>query len=333
MAKKEPGKAGKEPRSEMAAAKKAPKPSGKAPAAPPAFEGALDFYLGNLQVERGLSPLTLDAYGRDLDHFLSKMAQKGALEPKAVTRDMASEYMADLYHEGQLGTRSRARRLSAIRGFFSFLEVEKLVEANPVSHISGPKKIKSLPKAWSQSMVEALVTAPDTGTTLGLRDRAMLEMLYAGGLRVSELLDLSLSRLRLDEGFAKVMGKGAKERLVPVGEEAINACQAWLDKGRPLLATEKSPPNVFLNYKGGRLSRSFFWRRIGEIAAEAGLPHASPHVLRHSFATHLLEEGADIRSVQMMLGHESLATTEVYLKVEGRQLSQIHRKYHPRSGF
>ena len=300
---------------------------------PPAFEGAFDMYLGHLRVERALSPLTLEAYGRDLDHFFGVVTAYGAAEPSMVTSDMVGAYLASLAGEGVLGPRSRARRLSAVKGFFGFLEIEGLIPANPAAVIVGPKKPKTLPKAWSKEMVEALVTAPDVSTALGLRDRAMLELAYAGGLRVSELLDLTIGRLRLDEGFARVLGKGSKERLVPVGEAAAQACAAWLARGRPLLATAKSPPNVFLNYLGGRMSRNYFWRRLGQIAAEAGLPELSPHVLRHSFATNLLEGGADLRAVQMMLGHESLATTEVYLKVEGSRLSDIHKRLHPRSGF
>jgi integrase/recombinase XerD len=289
--------------------------------------------LGHLRVERGLSPLTLEAYGRDLEHFLGWVSGKGAGAPEEATTELLEAYLAELAEKSVLSPRSRARRLSAVRGFFIFLEAEGLIKANPAAAIVGPKKPKTLPKAWSQEQVEELISAPDTGTVLGLRDRAMLELLYAGGLRVSELMDLTLGRLNLEEGYARILGKGSKERLVPVGEMALSACAAWLKQGRPRLASDKSPPNVFLNYRGGRMSRNYFWRRIAAIASQAGLPPVSPHVLRHSFATHLLEGGADLRSVQAMLGHESLATTEIYLKVDSRRLAEVYRGAHPRSGF
>jgi integrase/recombinase XerD len=260
------------------------------------------------------------------------VARAGIGAPTGITTELIGSYLTEATLSGTLSPRSRARRLSAIRGLGGFLVEEGLLATNPAAAVVGPKKSKTLPKAWSKDMVERLVTSPDVSTTLGLRDRAMLELLYAGGLRVSELLDLTIGRLRLDEGYARVLGKGSKERLVLVGEEAIEACAAWLARGRPELARPRSPANVFLNYRGGRMSRNYFWRRLGLIADEAGLPRLSPHVLRHSFATHLLAGGADLRAVQMMLGHESLATTEIYLKVEGSRLAEIHRRAHPRGG-
>jgi integrase/recombinase XerD len=283
-------------------------------------------------VERALSPRTLEAYGRDLSHFLEAAAGEGAARPSEVTTAMVGDYLAALAGEGGLGPRSRARRLSAIRGWCGFLEDEGLIRANPAAVIVGPKKPRSIPKAWSREMVERLLSAPDLETPLGLRDRAMLETLYAGGLRVSELLDLTIGRLNMADGFARIMGKGSKERLVPLGEAALAAAAEYLAKGRPLIATAQSPSNVFLNYRGRRMSRNYFWRRLREMASGAGLPPLSPHVLRHSFATHLLEGGADLRAVQMMLGHESLGTTEIYLKVDVSRAAELHRRHHPRSG-
>jgi integrase/recombinase XerD len=287
-------------------------------------------YLGHLRVERSLSAHTLDAYGRDLTDFLRHEASIGRLAPGDVTADDVAEYLASL--AGGLAPRSRARRLSAIRGWGAFLEGESIIAGNPAANVPGPKVTNPLPKAWNRDLVERLVTFPDEGSLFGLRNRAMLEVLYAGGLRVSELLDLKLNQVNLPDSFLRVRGKGAKERLVPIGESAALTLSKWLAIGRARLAVRGSPPNVFLNRLGGRLSRQYFWRLIGQVAAEAGLPEVHPHVLRHCFATHLLEGGADLRAVQMMLGHESLGTTEIYLKVEPSRLGEVHRRFHPRGG-
>jgi integrase/recombinase XerD len=299
---------------------------------PSAFEATLDLYLGHLRIERGLSGHTLDAYGRDLSSFFRFLAASGLTEPREVTSEMVTGFMNFLCETGGLGPRSRARKLAAVRSWCAFLEDEGAIESNPAVKVSGPKVPQPLPKAIKREDMEKLVTFPDPSETLGLRNRTMLEVMYAAGLRVSELLDLSLSGVNLNGSFLRVWGKGSKERLVPIGEAASRFLTRWLKSGRPQLATDKSPSNVFLNRRGKRLSRQYLWRLIGEIAVQAGLHEVSPHVLRHSFATHLLEGGADLRSVQMMLGHESLGTTEVYLKVETGRLSEVHRQFHPRSG-
>ncbi|MDR2443484.1 MAG: tyrosine recombinase XerD [Deltaproteobacteria bacterium] len=296
-----------------------------------ALEITLDSYLGHLRVERGLSGHTLDAYGYDLSSFFRYLGEIGITEPGQIKPESILSYVTHLIEVDGLGPRSRARKLSAIRGWCAFLEIEGALDQNPAVRIPGSKVPKPLPKALDKEAMERLVTYPDINDLFGLRNRTMLEVLYAGGLRASELLDLPLANLNLKEGFLRVRGKGSKERLVPIGEMAQKLLGMWLKYGRPKLTVKNSPPNVFLNKRGQRLSRQYLWRLIAEIAKEAGLPDLSPHVLRHSFATHLLEGGADLRSVQMMLGHESLGTTEVYLKVEIKRLDEVHRCFHPRS--
>jgi integrase/recombinase XerD len=198
--------------------------------------------------------------------------------------------------------------------------------------VPGPKLPASLPKALSPEEILTLVTFPDTSTALGLRNRTMFELLYAGGLRVSELLNLTLGQINLEDSFLRVTGKGSKDRLVPIGRTAAEFLGLYLTRSRPLLAAPQSDSAVFLNRSGTKMSRQFFWKLISGQARLAGLPPVSPHVLRHSFATHLVEGGADLRAVQMMLGHASVGTTEVYLKVSSKRLREVHQRFHPRSG-
>jgi len=296
----------------------------------PAFENALDLYLGHLNVERQLSGHTLAAYGRDLAAFLSWLEKGGVRDFTKVDRGRLTAYFLDL--ADRLAPRSRARALSAIRAFFRFLEAEKILDHNPAHNFDGPRPPRSLPKALGPDDVRRLVTAPDPENLLGLRDRAMFELLYGSGLRVSELLGLTLSQVNLPEAFIKVRGKGGKERLVPVGEVSAHFLARYLQEGRPRLTSPATRSQVFLNRRGGRLSRQYFWRLLGRYAGNAGLKKVTPHVLRHSFATHLVEGGADLRAVQMMLGHSSLVTTEIYIKVEPERLSQVHSRHHPRAG-
>ena len=293
------------------------------------FENALDLYLGHLKVERNLSGNTLQAYGRDLSSFLSWLELKDINRWERVDRNCLTRYMLEL--SDRLSPRSRARTLSAVRAFFRFLEEERIVDHNPAHNFESPKLPQSLPKALAPEDIFRLVTAPETETTLGLRNRAMFELMYSAGLRVSELLDLTLARVNLDEAFLRVRGKGDKERLAPMGEVAAGLLTRYLKEGRPHLAGPKSGAVVFLNHRGGRLSRQYFWRILGRYAEELGLAGVTPHVLRHSFATHLVEGGADLRAVQMMLGHASLATTEIYIKVGAERLSRVHREHHPRA--
>ncbi|KXS56780.1 MAG: hypothetical protein AMR96_00695 [Candidatus Adiutrix intracellularis] len=293
------------------------------------FENALDLYLGHLNVERSLAGNTIAAYGADLADFLIWLEKNGATGFHEVDRNKITAYFLILSE--RLSARSRARRLSAIRAFFRFLEDENLVLASPVHDFDSPKLLQPLPKALGVEEIRLLIEAPATDQPLGLRNRTMFELLYSAGLRVSELLDLTLAQVNLEDAFLKVRGKGDKERLSPMGEVAVNLLRRYFNEARPSLAGPASRSFVFLNRRGGRLSRQYFWRILGEYAEQLGLLGVTPHVLRHSFATHLVEGGADLRAVQMMLGHASLVTTEIYIKVSAERLGRIHRRFHPRA--
>jgi integrase/recombinase XerD len=287
-----------------------------------------DLYLGHLAVERALSPNTVAAYASDLDDFLLHLKERGVKSPLAAGRGDLLDYL--LHIADRLGPRSRARRLSAVKGFYAFLEEENYVKGSPAASLESPALPRSVPKALGEEDVQRLVAAPDPSTPLGLRNRAMFELMYAGGLRVSELLDLSLGGLNLDEGFIRARGKGSKDRLIPVGDLAAFFVRRYLQEARPGLARGRERPWVFLNSRGGRMSRQYFWRLVSREAQALGLGRVSPHCLRHSFATHLVEGGADLRAVQLMLGHRGLGTTEKYLKTGSRRLKKVHEKSHPR---
>jgi integrase/recombinase XerD len=298
-----------------------------------AWEPILDLYLGHLKVERGLSPNTLEAYRKDILDFILFLAPLNKWEPQRVGRGDIQGFLLHLSSLGTLCPRSRARKLSAVKGFFLFLETEGMTkEGSPATGIQGPNLPKTLPKALSQEDMIKLVESPNLTRPGGLRNRTMFELMYAGGLRVSELLDLTVSQLALEESFLRVRGKGSKDRLVPIGPVSVYFLDRYLREERPKFSKKESANIVFLNNKGKRMSRQYFWRLVKESADLCGLEHVSPHVLRHSFATHLLEGGADLRSVQMMLGHARLGTTEIYLKVSDSRLKEIHTKLHPRAG-
>ncbi len=227
--------------------------------------------------------------------------------------------------------RSRARRLAALRTFFKFLEKEGLVQGNPASLVHFPKLGPQLPKSLTSAAIESLLALPDTAKPLGQRDRAMFELLYACGLRVSELGGLQLSQIALEPGYLTVRGKGEKERLIPMGELAAESLKTYLQYGRLKLLKKGFIPEVFINARGEKLSRQGIWKIIKSSARKAGITtNITPHMLRHSFATHLLENGADLRSLQVMLGHSDIATTQIYTHVARERLKEIHRKYHPR---
>ncbi|MDR2142639.1 MAG: site-specific tyrosine recombinase XerD [Deltaproteobacteria bacterium] len=292
----------------------------------------LDFFLAHLRVEKSLSGHTLESYGRSVAGFLAYLGAVGVTEAQRIERAHLNNYLLELTQSRALSPRSRAAHLSAIRGFLGFLAQEGVIPQNPAHQISGPRLPRTLPKALSEEDTLTLIAAPEPEIPFGLRNRAMLELLYAGGLRVSELLSLTLSQLNLPDAFARIIGKGSKERITPIGQTAVDLVGQYLTKARPLLAKPTSGPTVFLNKRGQKMSRQYFWKLLGQEAVKAGLDPVSPHVLRHSFATHLVAGGADLRAVQMMLGHASLATTEVYLKVTNRRLREVHDRYHPRSG-
>ncbi|MDR2422353.1 MAG: tyrosine recombinase XerD [Deltaproteobacteria bacterium] len=293
----------------------------------------LDFFLAHLRVERSLSGHTLEAYGRAVRDLLEDLAQRGFGQSLGeVKRGDLIDHLTRLAEGRGLSPRSVCLRLAAIRGFFKFLAQERVLADNPAAKISKPKNPKTLPKSLSGEETAELVAFPNDNGLKGLRDRAMLELMYAAGLRVSELLSLTLSQVNLPEAYVRAFGKGQKERIVPIGQTAVELLERYLTLARPRLIQPKSGSVVFLTKRGLKMSRQYFWRLVKELALTAGLPPVSPHVLRHSFATHLVEGGADLRAVQLMLGHANLSTTEVYLKTTSKRLRKVHDDYHPRSG-
>jgi integrase/recombinase XerD len=289
----------------------------------------VDRFLTYLVTERRLSSHTVSAYASDLAHLTDYLSKRGVESWREVDREELSGYFRQAVKG--LNPRSRARRLAAVRSFFRFLESKDLIDANPAARITFPKMPALLPKVLNGEQVEALLNMPDTATPLGMRDRAILEILYATGLRVSELVDLRFPQLNLEAGYLIVRGKGDKERLVPLGEYAVDALKTYLEWGRPQLACRKDRNVVFLNAQGARLSRQGVWKMVKKYAAAAGVSgKVSPHVLRHSFATHLLENGADLRSLQVMLGHADISTTQIYTAVARERLKKIHQAHHPR---
>jgi integrase/recombinase XerD len=289
----------------------------------------LDLFLNYLVVERGLSRNTLDAYGRDLARYLDFLEQTGIAQFDEVTPPVVLRFLARLKEDG-LSPRSRARVLVSLRMFHKFLLAEKFATTNPTSRVEAPKTLNALPHTLSPAEVDRLLVAPAGDAPLELRDRAMLELLYATGLRVSELVGLKGGSLQLDVGYLTAFGKRNKERIVPVGEAAIEELRRYLSLGRPFLEKEGSP-FLFLNRAGKGLTRQGFWKIIKRRAQEAGIiKNIAPHTLRHSFATHLLENGADLRSVQTMLGHADISTTQIYTHVTRERLRKIHEQFHPR---
>jgi integrase/recombinase XerD len=286
-------------------------------------------YLAHLAVERNLSPRTLESYGRDLRQF-ADWTEARKLRPGTIDRTAVRSYLGERRDTG-LSARSAARALSSIRGLFRFLVTSEAIDTDPTANIRSPSLWRTVPHSLSTAEVDALLAAPDASTTLGLRDRAMLETMYATGLRVSELVALTTDRVRLDPGFIRVVGKGRKERLVPLGLSAIEWIERYTEAGRALLDRDRRP-ELFLNYRGGALTRQGFWKILRRHAAAAGIrSRLTPHVLRHSFATHLVENGADLRAVQMMLGHASLTTTEIYTHVARERLRSLYDEKHPRA--
>ncbi len=290
----------------------------------------IDRFLSHLAVERGLSTNTLVAYSADLQEFKGFLAANGVLNWDEMGRDHISAYIQSL--GGRLSDRSKARRIAALRSFSKHLLVLGVIRQDPAARVTFPKTGLSLPKVIPGPEVEALLGQPDPDHPLGKRDKAMLELLYATGLRVSELTDLQLRQLHLDPGYLVVYGKGGKERLVPLGEWAAEALKVYLEEGRKTLLKRGSRPEIFINHRGGKLSRQGVWKIIKHYALQAKIKqNITPHMLRHSFATHLLENGADLRSLQTMLGHSDISTTQIYTHVARARLKEIHQKHHPRA--
>lgn len=289
----------------------------------------VDRYLTHLELERRVSPHTRAAYALDLEKLGAFAAGEG-LAIDALTLEALERFVRGLMAEGR-SPRSVGRLVASVRGFYRFTSAATGHE-NPAADLRAPRAWKALPKYLTVDEVDALLQTPDTTDPRGLRDRALLEVLYATGLRVSELLALTLAQVDLDAGVVTTMGKGRKERVVPIGDEAVSWVRRYLATGRPVLAAaKKTTPRLFLNARGTPLTRMGFWKILRGYGLAAGIGRAiSPHVLRHSFATHLLERGADLRAIQMMLGHADLSTTQIYTHVLDERLRSVYERFHPR---
>jgi len=293
-------------------------------------EAHIRTFLNCLRVEKGLSENTLQAYRRDIQKFAA-FASGRKLGTKDVRRSDVVEFLASLYRKG-LDSRSVARHLVTIRNFFRFALTEGHIDDDPAATIESPRFRQSLPEFLSLEEVDRLLQQPDMNTTLGLRDRALIELMYSAGLRVSELCGLRLEDIQIESGCLRCVGKGNKERLVPVGRQALSIIQKYLRTARRKLLPEGSSPYLFLNQRGRKLDRITFWKLLGAYGRKAGLRKAlTPHMLRHSFATHLLDRGADLRSVQIMLGHSDISTTQIYTHVVEERLKQVYKAHHPRA--
>jgi integrase/recombinase XerD len=294
------------------------------------MEQLLDQFLHYLIVEKGLSKNTIDAYSHGLNRFLDSLRKKEIQEMPSVSKFDVRAFLLALRKQG-LSTKTVVRNLVAIRTFFQFLIQEGILEANPIEELESPKIAKTLPEILTLKEVEQLLEQPNPQTPIGIRDRAMLEVLYATGMRVSELTHLPINQVNLESGYVLVFGKGSKERIVPIGSEAMKWVALYLKAARERLAKEKESPFLFINRLGRGMSRQQFWKNIKAFGRRAGIrKRITPHLLRHSFASHLLEGGADLRSVQMMLGHVDISTTQIYTHVTGERLKKIHKRYHPR---
>ena len=300
--------------------------------APAAFAGDIDGFIAFLDLERGLSRHTRESYQRDLDQcakFLSE--KKGVADWRAVNAAQAGEWLHAL-SRGGAAPASMARRLTALRVFSRHLVREKLRAEDFTALLTGPKLGRRLPETLSAEEIARLIAAPNGGDPPSLRDRALLELFYSSGLRVSELAGVMLQQLDLEQGFLRVFGKGSKERVVPVGGRACDALAVYLASGRPHFVKARTGSQLFLSNRGGALSRIALWYIVKKHARRAGIAkNVKPHALRHSFATHLLGGGADLRAIQEMLGHASIATTQIYTAVESQRLLDHHAKFHPRN--
>ncbi len=299
-------------------------------------DNLISAYLDALWLEKGLSENTLSAYGSDLKKFaqwLSESARHKSDQQSLLHIDRGDifEYLGSRKLNQQRSARSTARLISCLRGFYRYGLRENLISSDPSAYIDFPKQGRPLPKSLSEVDVDALLAAPDLNHALGIRDRAMLELLYACGLRVSELVSLEMSQINLRQGVVRLFGKGNKERLVPMGEEALSMLEIYFKQARPELLSQGLNDVVFPSTRGQKMTRQTFWHRIKHYAQVAGIRTAlSPHTLRHAFATHLLNHGADLRVVQLLLGHSDLSTTQIYTHIAKQRLHELHREHHPR---
>jgi len=294
------------------------------------MERYLDLYLDYLAVERGLAANTRASYSGDLMKFHSHVTEQGLGSWEEVGPAEVMGFLASLQGQG-IASRSRARLLSTLRGFFKFLVREQHLTGNPVTRLTSPRLRRYLPDVLSVEDVERLLAGPNRATPQGQRDAAMLELLYATGLRVSELVAITMGRVNLEVGFVIALGKGSKERIVPMGEVAAEALRGYILGARNRLLRGRLSDALFVTSRGRAMTRQAFWKLVRQYTLRAGIQkRVTPHTLRHSFATHLLERGADLRSVQMMLGHADISTTQIYTHVARERLKRIHHMYHPR---
>ena len=290
----------------------------------------LDAFIDNIWIEKGLSQNTLDSYRSDLEQFCSWLEKNNLSYIKTSKKEILS-YLSFLFQKG-LGSKTVARKLSSLKSFFRYLVFKSIIPNDPSSEIETPKLLKSIPKSISEKEVEALLAAPDEKTDIGLRDKTMIETLYSCGLRISELTNLELLNLNLRQGVIRVIGKGQKERLVPMGDQLIGLLELYISSSRKNLLNKRHSDFLFLSTRGQRMTRQSFWHRIKHYCLASGFEpdKISPHVLRHAFATHLLNNGADLRVVQLLLGHSDLNTTQIYTEVARQRLKRLHTEHHPR---
>ena len=294
------------------------------------LEEAIRRFLNYVTVEKGLSENSLDAYNRDIADFISFLKKRGHKDLE-IKRPAIIEYLSELREKRGLAISSVARKTSALRTFYRFLILEGMVKADPTADLQTPKGWLRLPKTLTLTEVEALLKQPEGNSPRGIRDSAMLELLYATGLRVSELVKVRLAEINLDVGYIITIGKGSKQRVIPVSDIAVDKIKRYLMESRPFLLKGKSSPYLFVTSSGRKMTRQGFWKRLKAYAKSAGIKGTiSPHTLRHSFASHLLEGGADLRSVQMMLGHADISTTQIYTHVSRERLKKVHKEHHPR---
>ncbi|MBV7389992.1 MULTISPECIES: site-specific tyrosine recombinase XerD [Enterococcus] len=289
-------------------------------------------YLHYLTIERGLSANTKSSYQRDLKQYLAFLNEAGISDWQAVDRYTVVAFLA---HLNQLNKASATvtRMISSLRRFHQYLRQERFTDHDPMQHIESPKKTQKLPQTLSLQEVEKLIATPDTTTTLGIRDRAILEVMYATGLRVSELIGLKMGDIHLEMGLLQTLGKGDKERIVPLGDYAIHWIERYLAESRPLLTKKRPQENhLFVNNHGSGLSRQGIWKNLKVWVLKAGIiKDVTPHTLRHSFATHLLENGADLRTVQELLGHSDISTTQIYTHITKRRMTEVYKEHFPRA--
>ncbi len=290
----------------------------------------IEEYLNFCRVEKGLAANSLAAYRRDLERLARFCSARGRTPQAAGGEDLRG--FLDSLYQAKLSSRSIARYLTSARNFYLYLLRQKTIQADPTAQITAPRQWKQLPKFLTLEEVDRLLEAPDAATPLGSRDRAMLQLLYATGLRVSELVHLKLAHLNPELGVLRALGKGNKERLVPVGRTALEAVESYLNDGRPRLLKGKASEYLFVTARGGAMVRQTFWHQLRKYGLQARITRSlTPHVVRHSFATHLLERGADLRSLQLMLGHADISTTQIYTHVLRDRLRQVYDQHHPRS--